>query len=286
MFLSRVLRHFSQMIYDPNAVAREIIGRLRLLTVPTSGKVIMNMNGVRFVADFGHDRTFRRMYAGCYQPEILNVLKKYLRPGDIFFDIGANVGFIAAWAAGLIVGGEVHAFEPVPKYFAKLQNLAEDNPKYRIITNQVACGDKEGVVEIAIDNDNLGGSSAVPNRVVNVEQRIQVPLVSLDEYIHAHCISTIRMIKIDVEGFEFSVLSGLKQTLNPNRPGARPIIICEIAPSVYERKKLGFGIERLHGLFSELAYVPYHLSPLRIGVNIARSGQSVFDVLLFPKEMV
>jgi FkbM family methyltransferase len=287
MYLYKVWRHFSHIIYDPKAVAREILGRIRLLAVPATGQVVMNMHGVRFVADLGQDRTFRRMYAGCYQPAILGALQRYLRPGDVFFDIGANVGFISAQAAGLVGReGAVHAFEPVPKYFVKLQSVSVNNPEYRILANQAACGDREGSIEVAVDKDNMGGSSAVPNRVAHIEQRVQVPLISLDRYILDHGLSTITMIKIDVEGFEFFVLSGLRQTLSPNRPGVRPVILCEIVPSAYERERLGFGIQRLQELLQEIAYVPCRLSPVRIGVDLERSGPSAFDVLLLPLKMI
>jgi FkbM family methyltransferase len=121
------------------------------------------------------------MFAGCYQPEIIGAMERYLCPGDVFLDVGANVGFLTAWAAGLVAReGEVHSFEPVPKYFAKLQTVVAANPEYKLFVNQAACGDTEGTIEIAVDADNMGGSSAVPNRVQHVETRVQVPLLQLD----------------------------------------------------------------------------------------------------------
>ena len=62
----------------------------------------------------------RYMYTGSYEIETYLALKKFLKPGDTFIDIGGNIGYITALAAG-IVGktGEVHAFEPIKKYFSE-----------------------------------------------------------------------------------------------------------------------------------------------------------------------
>ena len=60
-----------------------------------------------------------------------------------FIDVGANVGYIASYGAALVGNsGEVHAFEPVPRYFERLESVSADHPHFMAI--QAACGDTEG----------------------------------------------------------------------------------------------------------------------------------------------
>ena len=63
---------------------------------------------------------------------------KYLKEGDTFIDIGANVGYISVFAMGLVgKTGSVHSFEPVPQYFNRLKIIKEDNPGYNFYLNEL-----------------------------------------------------------------------------------------------------------------------------------------------------
>ncbi len=96
-----------------------------------SGEI--SLNGVQFYFDPALYPASQAMYYQVYQYNITSILKKFLREGDIFIDIGANIGYMAAYALGLVgKTGEVHAFEPVPKYFAKLLNIKQFNPSYHL----------------------------------------------------------------------------------------------------------------------------------------------------------
>ena len=63
------------------------------------------------------------MYYGSYAVPIVETMKRTLRPGDTFLDVGANIGYLSAIAAGLVgVTGQVHCFEPVPDYFRESES--------------------------------------------------------------------------------------------------------------------------------------------------------------------
>ena len=67
---------------------------------------------------------FKSMYYQVYQYHITSFMRKHLCEGDVFVDVGANIGYMTAYALGLIgPSGQVHAFEPVPTYFEKLQRI-------------------------------------------------------------------------------------------------------------------------------------------------------------------
>src|SRR3989304_509633 len=57
-----------------------------------------------------------------YEPQLSALFRKYLRPGDIFMDIGANIGYFTLLAASCVgPAGHVHSFEPNPETFKGLQ---------------------------------------------------------------------------------------------------------------------------------------------------------------------
>jgi hypothetical protein len=68
----------------------------------------------------------RWMWAGAYETELVSLLKKTLKPGMTFLDLGANIGYFSVIAAALVKdSGQVHAFEPMPQNLDRLRkNLA------------------------------------------------------------------------------------------------------------------------------------------------------------------
>jgi hypothetical protein len=114
---------------------------------------IINLNGIDFEIDLGLDPVMQSMYFGLYQYEITSLMKRILKEGDTFIDVGANVGYISAFALGLVGGcGNVHAFEPVPRYVSRLRALQRNNSDANLHVNGVALGEMEGTAKISITN--------------------------------------------------------------------------------------------------------------------------------------
>jgi hypothetical protein len=80
---------------------------------------------VTFELDLSDYRGTAPMYFGSYALLVVEAMRRFLRPGGVFLDVGANIGYLSAVAADLVgPRGEVHAFEPVPAYFDRLRRLA------------------------------------------------------------------------------------------------------------------------------------------------------------------
>ena len=70
------------------------------------------------------------MFFGAYEPLTVAAIKKYLREGDTFIDVGANIGFISSIAAGIVgTRGQIHSFEPVPRDFERLKGFSLMTPE-------------------------------------------------------------------------------------------------------------------------------------------------------------
>ncbi len=221
---------------------------------------------VLFEFDFSLSHYVKNMNFGWYQEEVVDAMRKFLKPGDVFLDVGANIGYLSAIAAGLVgPAGEVHCFEPAPAAFGRLQRLARMNQRHRIVANPCALGDEEGSARLMLHDENMLLHAIRRDREAS-EAGIEVPIRRLDAYIEERIAKPIALIKIDVEGFEFPVLKGLHRYLETARP--RPIIICEIFSSVYTAD----GLEELVTFLKKYGYAwAYDVKDLDHEVDIRRN---------------
>lgn len=128
-------------------------------------------------------------------------LRGFLSEGGTFVDIGANAGVYTLTAAACIgAEGRVLAIEPNPAVLERLNfNAALNGFSGRIIVEQSCVGDREGEVELSLDDTNLGGSSLVEERS---SRKITVPCRKLLDVVAGHAFTRIDALKIDIEGAE------------------------------------------------------------------------------------
>jgi FkbM family methyltransferase len=134
-------------------------------------------------------------------------VRRFLRPGDVVVDVGANVG-ITALAAFSVVGssGQVHAFEPHPRIFDFLAGNIELNDAGAVVTPyKLALGDHDGTAFLT--DYHADDQNTVSIDITDVEVRMS----TLDDAVRA--LPCIALLKIDVEGYEKFVLLGGTQTL-------------------------------------------------------------------------
>lgn len=223
------------------------------------GTVIGEINGVRFPFDFALGKMVKSMYFGCYDFEIRRIIKKYLKPGGLFIDVGANIGYLSAVAAALVgKTGQVHSFEPVPRYFDYIQRTAKLNPEYKIMANNVALGETAGHACIANHRRNLGGNSMVPGFVPkeDTKETFDIQVRRLDEYIQKQKLSHLSLIKIDTEGFELPVLLGTSRFFDECK-GNFPLVIAEVTPQAF--KLMNRDVCELDEFMSAYGYKSYSI---------------------------
>jgi FkbM family methyltransferase len=250
---------------NPNLFLRKLKARI----FPLRGRIVQEkIKGVIFEFDFSYDRIIEDMYFGNFEPETVMLMKKILKKGDIFIDIGANVGYLSAIAMGLVgKSGEVHSFEPVPEHCSRLRKLAILNKGYHLIVNQLALDEKEGIGQINITNlPNIGWNTMVPDFMpVEARQRLDNVITRrMDSYIEEKKLYEIALIKIDTEGYEFRILRGLSGYFEKTK--YRPPIICEIAPSAYEL--LGCTLSQLAWQMDAWGYRAFSVPNTNVEVNI------------------
>jgi FkbM family methyltransferase len=143
------------------------------------------------------------IYVGLLEFEDMSFTAHFLRKGDLFGDVGSNIGAYTILAAG-VRGANVIAVEPVPATVAALKRNVGINAIGDLVTiKEIGVGETGGTMYFSVDQDCM-------NHIVSEKEGLQIPVSTLDA-IFAEKAPTL--LKIDVEGFEAAVLNGAKRTL-------------------------------------------------------------------------
>lgn len=153
---------------------------------------------------------------GTTEPEEQAALQNMLNAGDIFWNVGANIGFHTILGARFVgPSGRVVAFEPAPEIAAMIGKNARLNHFEHVTVVQKAVSDKTGKAHLY-----LGDASAVNTILADRSSggsRVEVDCVTLDDYFK-EAGHTPNVISIDVEGAELQVLMGSLTLLSMHRP--------------------------------------------------------------------
>ena len=163
---------------------------------------------------------------GYYEKELGDLLKKIVKPSDVFIDIGANIGYFSLLVAHRLPSAEVISFEPVVDLYKKMNDNITLNDIKNIITIHAAVGEIDEERELFVSApDNSGMSSfRQPENYSGSKEKVKV--VAIDEWFKGSGLSKIDILKLDIEGSELAALRGMKKVLQ----NFRPLLIVEINP--------------------------------------------------------
>jgi FkbM family methyltransferase len=199
--------------------------RSRILAGATP--IVQDVHGCRFVV-YPFDR-----------PKVLDLVRRapdladfraipqLIRPGDIAFDVGANVGIYTVLLSGLCgPSGRVWAFEPVPDTYWRLRETLALNRCANVAPVQSAVCERDGTARLNLFDpqfsewNSLGSPSMCnPSGVgrISPHQSIDVPASTLDLFCATEKIERVNFLKVDVEGFELAVFKGAEVLLRERR---------------------------------------------------------------------
>ena len=176
----------------------------RLLPYPV---VLPFVDSLSLVVERGMTGATGNFYCGLHEAADMAFVLHALRPGDVFYDVGANVGSYSLLAAAAGVG-KVLAFEPSSETALRLRKNLRWNALQDVVTIQpVALGPCEG--EIAFTR----GADTTNHVLAEDEQSAAVEVVPLGRFDTFFVPGAPAFIKVDVEGFESEVLAGAAQSL-------------------------------------------------------------------------
>lgn len=240
-----------------DAVLPQLRGRDRLLAVvrgrvvprPLRGPVTVTW-GPKLSAtiDPSVDGSFAALYQMQWvEPALAPILEVCLRPGDLFVDVGANIGIYATWAARLVgPNGHVIAAEPVEQTREWLHDICVQNAIDNIEILSCAIGARPGTTLIK----STPGASGLSSAFVGSGPEYAVPVATLDGAVGDR---NPRLMKIDVEGGELDAFRGATDVLTR----ARPVVVFE-APEF----GTGSGTAECVALLASVGYDTFSLSPV------------------------
>jgi FkbM family methyltransferase len=182
------------------------------------------------------------MRAGAYEKELVFLLKKTLKPGMTFLDLGANIGYFSVIAAALVKDkGRVHAFEPMPQNLARLRrNLAQF---LWAVAQPCAVGNVTGEVPIHFSEKEAGWASIHDQHGLgNLPCNSTVSVLRLDDWLQNNSVNRLDFIKMDIEGSELDALLGARRMLS------------QFHPTIVAETKFGWNYNEIRLLLDAIGY--------------------------------
>jgi FkbM family methyltransferase len=230
--LSRLLRWQLGSRLVPGAVAVPFVGGARLL-------VKRGMTGAT-----------GNVYCGLHEFEDMAFVMHVLRAGDLFVDVGANIGSYTVLAAGAC-GASVVAIEPIPSTFAHLLDNIHLNDFDGLVTaKNIGLGETKGMLRFSKAMDTV--NHVLSDSEAASQEAVSVAVDTMDAVLAG---STPSIIKIDVEGFETPVLRGAEKTL---RSDALLAVLMELNGS---GGRYGFDEVELHEGMVRVGFTPCTYDP-------------------------
>jgi FkbM family methyltransferase len=205
---------------------------------------------------------------GTNEPPVQRAVDSNLDPGDVFVDVGANVGFFSLLAARRVgPEGAVFAIEPLPRNVEAIQRNARRNRFGNIAVVRAAASDEQGSA-ILIVTDHPGGAALEgADTPPDATGTLSVTTTTLDDLVDAGTMRPPSLVKIDVEGAEVAVLRGMARMMRTTRPA----VIVEVdGPDVdaLERRtqavqqffdEADYRVERLASSYEGMGWEVAHL---------------------------
>lgn len=208
--------------------------------------ITAEIDGIKYSLDLNEEIDNSIYYQGCFEPMTARLIKRYVKPGMVVVDIGANMGCHALQFAKLVGrSGRVIAFEPTKYARNKLELNIKLNNFSNIRIEKIALSDKAG------KKQKVYFQSSYPLNGARQDGTDIVDFLTLDEYAKKNKINRIDFIKMDVDGYEHKIILGGLNTIRQHKP----IIIMELG--IDTLKKAGGDINDLIDALSGIGYKFY-----------------------------
>lgn len=156
------------------------------------------------------------------EKELLDQLLRTLRPGDVLFDVGANIGVVSLIAAATHPEITVYAFEPMPENLEALRaNIKLNGMEDRVHAHPIALSDHQGTAVLFADNQAGEGTSSLVN-TQKQGRKLTIETDTMDHFLDRTGVVP-DVVKIDVEGAEWEVIKGARGVCQ--NPKCRSFII-------------------------------------------------------------
>jgi FkbM family methyltransferase len=208
--------------------------------------------GVSFLAKPSVPIGYNVTFFGTYEPELRALMRRYLRPGGVAIDVGANVGWHTLLMAQLVgPNGRILAVEANPSVRERLAEHLQANHLSNVTIVPSALGSQPGKLRFLappVDSFDAGDGHVAGENDKDERHIVETEVTTLDALTEREGLQRLDFVKIDVEGFEWPVLQGAVQAFSRFRP-----VVCFEFNTDYTGRGEG-DPEALRDYFDKLDY--------------------------------
>jgi FkbM family methyltransferase len=235
-------------------VVRSIVRGLRLkpVAIPIFNaytrmrpRRVCTRDGIKYALDLT-ELIDRAIWMHGWEPMTIAFIKKYVRPGDVVIEVGANIGAHTLLMADIVgLDGHIHAFEPTAYAQRKLRANLELNPQLasRITIRSELVSNHER----ATPTRQIKSSFPVTS-TGSADEIVSAATIALDD----ETFPKVSLLKVDVDGYDYKVLEGATAILQK----FEPMVLVELCE--YALRAQGDSVQKLFELMSGLGYRGYH----------------------------
>jgi FkbM family methyltransferase len=250
---ARFLKHILEHPLNENRGAQTLIRWLKWQVgsrIVPGAVVIDFVNDAKLLIKPGMRGATENIYTGLYDLKDMAFLLHLLKEGDLFVDVGANVGTYTILASACCKANSV-SIEPIYSTFNSLsQNVSLNNLASHVVLLNIGVGDQESVLKFTNSLDCT--NHVLSEDEVEVSNFVEVPVRRLDDILAG---KNPTLIKIDVEGFESQVISGASNIL---RSESLLGVIMELNDS---GTRYGYEDDAIHSKMVEFGFSSFDYDP-------------------------
>lgn len=203
------------------------------------------------------DRLSREIFVNDFEAKERAFVRSYLRPGDVFVDVGANIGLFTLLGAAVVgPNGKVFALEPTTETYQRLVHNVCSNQLNNVACVQAALSDREEERMLTISIEGYSGRNSLGRPTAGsrfAQEKIQC--YRWDTFVTQHdLMGRVNLMKIDIEGWEFTMLQGAQATL---RRGDAPDLLVEFGEG--NAQAAGTTCAALYALLVGFGYQLYRI---------------------------
>jgi len=182
------------------------------LVVSRNGSFVSALQPGLKIRLYGDSELCHLIYCRYFEAREREFLNRFLRPGDVFVDVGANIGLFTLIAAKRVgAEGKVLAFEPTAKSFGRLVDNVQLNEFSNVECLNLALSDSQGYLQLSAGGNGYDAWNSLGKVALGQPANSErVEVIDWDHVARTRHLSgdSVTMMKIDVEGWEARVLEG------------------------------------------------------------------------------
>lgn len=211
----------------------------------------INPHGITFWID-NRDFVMNKIYLrGVYERNtIRHVVKLIKGKSGHMIDCGANIGLYSMYLSKYAPAATIHSFEPIPRTLEIFKKNISLNHAKNIVVNPIGLSNRVGELDLfVVEEENYGRTSE--NNVNDSQNKITIPIDTLDNYCSRNNIHELSFIKVDIEGGELNFFKGGEKII---RQSPDIIMVVEINECAYSS---GYSPQDLFDYICNFGFVPF-----------------------------